>query len=761
DEIAEVLDGVCRGDPALRVEVESLLAAQMETGDFLPDSDADSSSKPAVVGMSLTSGDVLMERYEIAGLLGSGGMGTVYRAKDRRLGRDVAIKVLSVAHAAQPEMRERFEREMRSAAAFSHPNVMEIHDLGVHDGNQVAVMEFIEGDTLRELIHGGMQTTRAAEIGVGIAAGLEAAHNRGLLHRDIKPENIMVSPDGHVKILDFGLARPQEPSEDQNLTRTSMTPGTIPYMSPEQSAGQKLECSTDLFSFGTVLYEMISGSNPFLGATAVETMRRVVSADAKPLSSLKPDVPERLEALVVKMLDVQPSSRPTAEGAAQELKAVRDQLLSRNSAATRLVPPIESRREELPSTQYARCGDIHIAYQTFGDGPVNLLVVPGFISNVDNSWASPALTHWLRTLGSFARVATFDKRGTGLSDRVGDSPNMEQRVEDVCAVMDAVGFDSAALLGISEGGSLASVFAASYPQRCEALILHGSFAKFSSWFDTSEALEGLFDYIRSAWGSGASLPAFAPSFDGDADYHEWWGKFERLGANPNAAIDLMRMNSQIDITRVLPSIQVPTLVVNRTKDVLIDPEASQFLTDRIEGAVLFASECADHVPFFGEPVDRELAAIHEFLHSLPDLDTREQVLATVLAVQLAESATEAVRDRVRQQIDLNRGSVPVQSGHCLVSTFEGPVRAIRCAKSILASVSRVRLCVHTGQITLGGSQPTGPAVDLAKQVALSASDGEIVVTRIVRDIAVDSGLRFASLAPTNADSQSTAIYRVE
>ncbi len=770
DQVARFLDDACGGDDALRSDVVSLLAATRESDEFLPGGQGSDLETPSELlsGASLQRGllqrgDVLMERYTIHEAVGAGGMGRVYRATDSRLGRDVAIKVLSRANAGNPEMRERFDREMRSAAAFSHPNVMEIYDVGSHDDFQLAVMEYIEGRSLRKLIDDRLSIKESVEIATGIAAGLAAAHERELLHRDIKPENIMVSSDGHVKILDFGLARPQQPAADQSLTRTSMVPGTIPYMSPEQSAGEALQCSTDIFSMGTMLYEMLAGKNPFLGASSVETLRNVVAASPPPVSQQTTGIPTRLETLVAKMLRAEASERPSAKEAATELKTIRGSLDIEDSTATRtsstLSPP-PTTAESIPKTQYARCGDIHIAYQVFGDGPINLLLAPGFISNIDNYWASPQCASWLKRLGSFARVGMFDKRGTGLSDRVTDLPNMEERIEDVCAVMDAAGFETAAVLGISEGGSLACVFAATYPQRCDALILHGSFARFTSWFETPEALEQLFDYIRSAWGSGASLPAFAPSMAGDAEFQEWWGKFERLGANPGAAISVMRMNSQIDITRVLPSIQAPTLVINRTRDCLIDPDASRFLAENIPGAVRYKSDYVDHIPFVGDPVDGELQAIREFLQLLPDHDTRERVLATVLAIRTDASASDSTLHRVRDQVKSHRGAEVTSRHGVYVSTFEGPVRAIRCAKAIAASVSGARLCVHTGEITLSDDAIEGPAVDVAANVVAASQAGEVVVTRIVKDLVAGSGLQLIDLADREVDAEPGHLYRV-
>ena len=227
-----------------------------------------------------------------------------------------------------------------------------------------------------------------------------------------------------------------------------------------------------------------------------------------------------------------------------------------------------------PVTRYAKSGDVHVAYQVFGEGPLNLVIAPPFVSNIENYWESPDLTRWLLRLASFARVAMFDKRGTGMSDRVSELPGLEQRIDDLRAVMDAAGMNQAALLGISEGGPLTALFAATYPERCRALVLYGSFARFTSWFPTEEAFEQFLGYIAQAWGSGGSLPFFAPSLVNDPAAQQWMGRFERLGASPAAVTNLMRMNSQIDITDIVPTIRVPTLVIHRTEDVTINVEAA-------------------------------------------------------------------------------------------------------------------------------------------------------------------------------------------
>src|SRR5436309_3197817 len=228
-----------------------------------------------------------------------------------------------------------------------------------------------------------------------------------------------------------------------------------------------------------------------------------------------------------------------------------------------------------PVTQYAKSGDVHIAYQAFGDGPINLVMVPGFVSNVENYWDEPDFARFLNRLASYARVVTFDKRGTGMSDRVAELPGLDQRMDDLRAVMDAAGMANAALLGISEGAPLSVLFAASYPDRCRALILYGSFSRFSYWFADDAALSAFFAYVERSWGTGGSVQKFAPSRASDPAFQRWWGRNERLGASPAAVVALMRMNSQIEISGILPAVRVPSLVIHRTGDKTIKVEGGR------------------------------------------------------------------------------------------------------------------------------------------------------------------------------------------
>ena len=411
-------------------------------------------------------------------------------------------------------------------------------------------------------------------------------------------------------------------------------------------------------------------------------------------------------------------------------------------------------------TRYAKNGDINVAYQVFGEGNVDLVMVPGFISHIENYWDEPNLARWLRKLGSFSRIILFDKQGTGLSDRSSKAPGMDERMDDVSAVMDAEGVEQAAIFGISEGGSLATLFAASHPERSQALILYGAFAQFKSWFPTQEALEGLFQYIDSAWGSGESLPMFAPSMTDDLAFKEWWGKFERLGASPGAAKKIMRLNSQIDITDILPSVKVPTLIIHRKDDVTVNVEGGRLLAERIPNAKYVELPGVDHMPMVGENPNRIIDEMAQFLTGEWGPVETECVLATVLFTDIADSTKRAAdlgdqrwRDllenhhsRVRGELGHFRGKEIDTSGDGFFATFDGPARGIRCACAIQDSVSslgiNLRAGLHTGECELMGDKVSGLAVHIGARVMEKSDPGEVFVSSTIKDLVAGSGLQF-------------------
>lgn len=407
-----------------------------------------------------------------------------------------------------------------------------------------------------------------------------------------------------------------------------------------------------------------------------------------------------------------------------------------------------------PVTHYAKSGDVHVAYQVFGNGPIDLVFVPGFVSHIENYWEHPDLARWLLRLGSFARVIMFDKRGTGLSDPVAEVPSMDLRMDDVRAVMDAVGIESAAQFGVSEGGALAALFAATYPQRCRGLVLYGAFARLPIG---PQELDAYFKYIDLAWGSGRSLPIWAPSRQNDPALKQWWGRFERLGASPAAAMAVVRMAAQIDISDILSSIHVPTLVMHGKGDTLINVEYGRFLARNIPGARFLELPGADHIFFVHEQVGD---AIEEFLTGSISTAESRRVLATVLFTDIVDSTAraeqlgdqrwhnllDAYRTTVRRELSRYRGSEVKSLGDGFLVTFDGPARAVRCACAIAEAVRpldiQVRNGLHTGEIEIADNDVQGIAVHVASRVSALAGPGEVLVSRTVRDLVAGSGLRF-------------------
>ena len=413
-----------------------------------------------------------------------------------------------------------------------------------------------------------------------------------------------------------------------------------------------------------------------------------------------------------------------------------------------------------PVTRYAKSGDIHVAYQVFGEGPLNLVIAPFFVSNVEVFWEYPDAARWLLRLASFARVTMFDKRGTGMSDRVTDLPGLEQRIDDVRAVMDAVGMEQAALLGMSEGGPLAALFAATFPERCSALVLYGSFARFASWIPTEEALAGFLGYIDKAWGSGGSLHFLAPSLANDPTAQQWQGRFERLGASPAAATVLMRMNSQINISDIVSTIRVPTLVIHRIEDATINVEGGRYLAKHIPGARYIELPGKDHLPWVGDNATEIADDIEEFLTGARAPVTVDRVLATVLFTDIVGSTEKAAAlgDRrwrdlldnhhatIRRNLARFRGREVKTTGDGFLATFDGPARGVRCACAIAEEIKplgiEVRAGLHTGECEMTDDDVGGIAVHIGARVAALAGAGEVLVSSTVKDLVAGSGLRF-------------------
>ena len=410
-------------------------------------------------------------------------------------------------------------------------------------------------------------------------------------------------------------------------------------------------------------------------------------------------------------------------------------------------------------THYAKSGDVHIAYQVIGAGPVDLVLVPGFVSNVEDWWEEPTCVRFFDRLTSFSRLILFDKRGTGRSDRVAQTPSMEQRVDDIRAVLDAVGSQRAALLGISEGGALATVFAATHPQRTSALVLYATIAAFISWIPTAEELQHVLESIDRTWGTGTSLPRYAPSMAGNKRFRRWWARHEREGGSPGTVMDLMRMNSEIDIRPILPAVRVPTLVLHRVNDAAVDVESGRQLWRDIPGAQYVELPGSDHVPWVGN-ADAILDEIEEFVTGVRPAATVDCVLATILvadvagatrlAIELGEQAwldlLDSFRNVTAKQIARFQGRTLEEVGTRVVAAFDGPARAVRAACAIADDAVelgvQVKAGLHTGEIRLNREGAAGIAVQIAAWIAELAAADEVLVASTVKDLVSGSGLGF-------------------
>ena len=415
-----------------------------------------------------------------------------------------------------------------------------------------------------------------------------------------------------------------------------------------------------------------------------------------------------------------------------------------------------------PEVRYAKSGDVHIAYQVFGKGPENLVIIPGFISHVEHVWDSPDQARWLNHVARRARVLIFDKRGTGLSDRMGQLPNLDQRMDDTRAVMDAAGIERATVMGVSEGGSLAALFAATYPERCSSLILYGAFPRFSDWFPTKQKFNGFLNYVETAWGTGNSIAGFAPSRKNDAEFQRWWGRFERLGGSPSAVINLMRMNSEINIDNILSSIPVPTLVLHRTEDPTVSIQAGRFLATHIPKAKLVELDGPDHIYWLGDNALQIADLVVNFI-TQPGTEARvgpgsRSVLATILFTDIVDSTSRAneMGDKawhelvkahdatVRREIARFRGNEVKSLGDGFLVLFDGPARAIHCAQSITEAMAplgiKVRAGLHTGEVERTEVDVLGIAVHLAARIMDTASASEVIISRTVKDLIAGSGI---------------------
>jgi class 3 adenylate cyclase/pimeloyl-ACP methyl ester carboxylesterase len=433
-----------------------------------------------------------------------------------------------------------------------------------------------------------------------------------------------------------------------------------------------------------------------------------------------------------------------------------------------------------PKTEYARNGEVNIAYQVVGEGPIDLALAPGFVSHLDLWWTRPETAAFARRLASFSRLILFDKRGTGLSDPVPGPSSLEDGMEDLHAVLDKAGSERPALLGVSEGGPMSILFAATYPERVRSLVLYGTYptAKPGNYpseltellgstegaAEFEEEVEGRFAELSAIverhWGEGLAIEWFAPNLAGSPTLRRAWGLFERAAASPGMVAALLHSYREIDVTDVLPTLRVPTLVLHRAADVAIPTQAGRALAAGIPGARYLELPGNDHIPWFGDQ-DALLDEIEEFLTGSRHAPEADRALATVLFTDIAASTERAAAlgDRhwrellqrhhvlVREQLDAYGGREVKTMGDGFLAVFDGPAKAIRCASAIAERSSSegvdVRAGVHTGECELIGDDVGGIAVHIGARVAAQAAPGEVLVSSTVKELVVGSGIEFS------------------
>jgi pimeloyl-ACP methyl ester carboxylesterase len=400
-----------------------------------------------------------------------------------------------------------------------------------------------------------------------------------------------------------------------------------------------------------------------------------------------------------------------------------------------------------------------------GEGAQNLVLVPGWVSNIEHAWEDPSFSHFLRRLASFSRLILLDRRGTGLSDRVSELPTLEQRMDDVRAVMDAAGAERAALFGLSEGGPMCMMFAATYPSRTSALLLYGTFARLLRASDypigvPAGLMEQFLDRVEESWGTGSmSADYFAPSMAGDEAFRRSWARFERLGVSPSGIKALLRMAQETDARHVLPIIRVPTLVVHREGDLVIQVKSARYIAERIQGAKYVELPGPDHFLWVGDS-DAILDEVEEFLTGARRGQEPDRVLATVMftdivgaterAVALGDGRWRDLLDRhhtvIREQLSRFRGREIDTAGDGFLAAFDGPARGVRCAGAIVREMGRlgleIRAGLHTGECEILGDKLSGIAVHTGARVAALAGAGEVLVSATVKDLVAGSGITF-------------------
>lgn len=420
--------------------------------------------------------------------------------------------------------------------------------------------------------------------------------------------------------------------------------------------------------------------------------------------------------------------------------------------------------------RYARNGSVHLAFQSFGEGERDLLLVPGFVSHVEFVWEHPPYRRFMNRLASFARVTVYDKRGSGLSDPLDAAAGFDQHLDDLAAVIDAADATRPALMGWSEGAAVAALFSAHHPQEVRSLVLYGAFPTMLQGPDyphgvPKDAFEPMLEALSEAWGEGVSLSFLALEKLEDEGFRRWWGRYERASGSPGLAVSAMRMDSELDIRDTLPAIHVPTLLIHRRDDPGVSVEGARLMAEQIPDARLVELPGTIHWPWIGD-ADAVVEEVEEFLTGTRQAVEPDRALATVLFTDIVGS-TETVAElgdrrwrslleghdaTAARELAAYQGNLIKSTGDGLLATFDRPAAAIRCAQSLQEALSRqgvaIRAGLHTGEIELTDQDVAGMAVHIAARVSSLAEAGQTLVSRTVKDLVVGSGIEFEEAGAT-------------
>ncbi len=573
--------------------------------------------------MLLEAGD-LFRHFRVVEKVGEGGMGVVYRAHDTKLDRDVALKFLTQLDRPGTESSDRLRREARSLAALNHSNIVTIHDIDDVDGVHFLVLEWIDGRALNDAsFPRPLPTGEFLRVACSVAKALGASHDRGIIHRDLKPANVLVANDGRVKLVDFGLSKFHDP--DGDVTRTAGTVGTVAYMSPEQACGAKLGPASDVFSFGVLAYELLTGQRPFRGEGAGAVLSAIVSGRHIPLSELRVDLPGRLVALIERCLERDPRGRFQS---GRELAHALQRVLSDRDFQPDEAPTLEHLAPVAPPARQqeirfcAAADRVRLAYSVVGAGPV-LVRVLGHFTHLEREWEWPDLRFFWERLAERHTVTRYDGRGIGLSDPYSGSFTEETRQLDLDAVLDAVGAKTAILLGISEGGWTAATYAIRHAERITHLILYGAYCRGAQARPGHDPEEdrALITLIRKGW--GRDTPAFRQVFtsqffrpDADPGLIAHFNEMQRASADPDTAARYYEScHTRGDGRDLFLQVRTPTLIIQGQDDRAVNPEEGRLLASLIPGARLVLLPSGSHYfPTDREVVTKVVGAIDRFVH---------------------------------------------------------------------------------------------------------------------------------------------------